>query len=102
LALGLGPIERKSALNEPFEARIELLGAGAEEIDSLRINLADEEQFRRAGVERSYVLTFLRFEVVQTPRGNDYIRITTKDPIKEPFLNFIIELNWSKGRLFRE
>lgn len=101
-ALGLGPIERRSALNQPFDARIPITGASVEELDAIRVGLAGSEQFQRAGVERGLLATQLRFELIQPPKGSDYIRVTTRDPIREPFVSFLVEVNWSAGRLFRE
>ncbi len=100
-ALGLGNIERKSTLNEPFDASIKILGARAEELDSLKVRLADVERFQRAGLERPEVLSQLRFEVIQSERG-PYIKVTSQQPIREPFLNLLLEVSWSKGRIFRE
>jgi len=101
-ALGLGKIQAQSGLNEPFEARVELISATPDELDGLKIGLADLEVFQRAGIERSYVLTQLKFGVQETETGPDYIRIYSRESIREPFLNFLIEVSWSKGRIFRE
>ncbi|MCK5668890.1 MAG: hypothetical protein KAI15_07375, partial [Gammaproteobacteria bacterium] len=90
------------ALNQPFKARVELLSATADELDSLKVSLAAQDAFDRAGIQRSFLLTELRFRVQETEKGSDYIRIYSNDPIREPFLNFLLEINWSKGRLFRE
>ena len=43
-ALGLGPMEMQSALNQPFRAEIEL-SATAEELEGLRVFLADADTF---------------------------------------------------------
>ena len=101
-ALGLGPVEATSALNEPFAGRIEVIGAKSEDFDSLAVALAGEEQFRRAGIERAAVLFQLRFSVADSADGKDYISITSRDSIREPFLNFLLEMNWANGRLLRE
>ena len=101
-ALGLGKLDLQSALNQPFKARVELLSATADELDSLKISLADEEAFERAGIQRTFLLTKLRFRVEETESGSDYIRISSSEAIREPFLNFLLEINWSKGRLYRE
>ena len=101
-ALGLGPLEATSALNEPFAGRIEILGAKPEDFDSLAITLASEEQFRRAGIERAAVLFQLRFSAADSVDGKDYISVTSRDSIREPFLNFLLEMNWGNGRLLRE
>ncbi len=101
LALGLGKLDLQSKLNEPFKAQIELLSASADELDSLKVNLAGPEDFERAGVERSFNLTKLKFDIKET-RGADYIVITSNDLIREPYLNFLVEINWNRGRLLRE
>ncbi len=102
MALGLGNIELNSGLNQPFDARIELLSPTASELDNLTITLADTEAFERAGIERLFVLSSLRFAVQISESGKDYIHITTQDVMREPFLNFLIDASWSNGRLFRE
>jgi pilus assembly protein FimV len=101
-ALGLGALKAQSGLNQPFDGRIEILGATANDFDTLSIKLASPEAFERAGVMRDAVLLALKFEVVETPAGNDYIRVSTRDPVREPFLNFLLELNWANGRMVRE
>ena len=100
--LGLGDLQKRSQLNERFYATVPIINAKAEELDGLTVKLADVERFRRAGLERPAFLSQLRFEVVETRDGPDYIKITSTEPIREPFINFLIEVNWSKGRLFRE
>ena len=101
-ALGLGQIQLESGLNQPFEARIELISPSADELSSLKVGLADPDAFQRAGVERLFVLTNLRFEVKENDNGPDYIRVYSTDAIREPYLNFLVEADWSKGRLYRE
>ncbi|TAJ95232.1 MAG: LysM peptidoglycan-binding domain-containing protein [Gammaproteobacteria bacterium] len=101
-ALGLGNIELRSNLNEPFEARIELLSVTAEELSTLRVGLADIEAYQRARVERLDILGELRFTVEETESGPDFILVTTREPLREPFLDFLVEANWSRGRLLRE
>ncbi len=101
-ALGLGNIELNSALNQPFDARIELLSPTSAEIDTLSVRLADLEAFNRAGIERGFILSSLQFEIEINDSGPDYIRITSSEAIREPYLNFLLEASWSSGRLFRE
>jgi len=102
-AFGLGKLDLNSALNEPFDARIQLLSPTADELDSLKINLADNEAFARAKIDRPFILSKLRFDLRRSiDDGPDYIRVYSQDPIREPFLNFLVEVSWSNGRLFRE
>jgi pilus assembly protein FimV len=101
-ALGLGDINSQSALNQKFKAEIDLLSVDQEVIEDIRINLASEEAFERAGIERLFLLSGLRFEPMYSATGKPVISITSEDPIREPFLNFLLEVNWPKGRLVRE
>lgn len=101
-ALGLGELELNSGLNQPFDARIKLLSPTANDLSSLKVELADIDAFRRAGIDRPFILSKLKFEIEVSESGADYIRVTSREPIREPFLNFLVEANWSHGRLFRE
>ena len=102
LGLGLGTLKQSSALNEPFDGRIEILGVTANDLEAIRVRLADASQFERAGIERSSALLHLRFKVVDNAAGSDYVQIISREPIREPFLNFLLELNWANGRMVRE
>jgi len=101
-ALGLGELSSKSLLNQNFEGNIGLLSVKPDEIGGVRVKLGDAEAFSRAGVERPFYLSLLKFEPLVTGSGKPVIRVTSDFPIREPFLNFLIEVNWPKGRLLRE
>jgi len=103
LALGLGEIEVNSFLNQPLNAEIEVISARPGEIDDLLVSLASSEAFTRAGLSRPRHLSNLRFSVKKNEEGDEaVIIVSTKSAIKEPFLNFLIEADWSKGRVLRE
>ncbi len=103
LALGLGEIEVNSFLNQPLNAEIEVISARPGEIDDLLVSLASREAFARAGLARPRYLLDLRFAVRKNEEGDEaVIVVTTKSGVKEPFLNFLIEADWSKGRVLRE
>ena len=102
-ALGLGKLASESGLNEPFQARIPLIGSGPDFADRVSVLLADAEQFNKAGIARSQILTSLRFEVVEDEESTPkYIRVTSQQPIREPFLNFVVEVSSPDGRLLQE
>ncbi len=101
-ALGLGEIHLESALNQAFDAKIDLLSVKADELDGVKVTLATPEAFERAGVERLFILTKLRYKPDLNAEGKPVIHVTTRQAIREPFLNFLIEVNWAKGRLVRE
>jgi len=100
-ALGLGDIEMRSALNQPMNAEIRLTSVEPGELDGMIVKLASPEAFARAGIERSAILTGLRFTVDESGAAPT-IRITSQSPVVEPFLNFLIEIDWPQGRMVRE
>ena len=83
-SLGLGEIEVDSALNQPLNAQINLISASADELDEIRVELAPANVFNRVGVPRPYFLTQLKFTPVSLVGGGAAIRITSKDPVREP------------------
>lgn len=101
LTLGLGDIEVNSALNQRLDADIELLSASEGEAESLIVQLASRKEFARAGLDRPFMLGTLKF-TSETRDGKPYIKVTTPKPIREPFLNFLMEVDWPQGHLIRE
>ena len=100
--LGLGELELKSALNQRFEAEVELTNVRGLEIEKILPNLGSQDDFDRVGVERGYALIDLRFKVASRENGKLFVRISSSRPIIEPFLNFIVEVLWPSGRILRE
>ena len=101
-ALGFGGIKLNSSLNEKLNAEVALLSASANDVQSLTINLATEEAFLRSGIDRTALLNKLKFNVKQRANGDYYIEVTTTETVREPFMNFLLELNWKNGRMLRE
>ncbi len=101
-ALGLGELHTRSALNQAFNADIDMLSVKKDEADGIKVKLADPQAFARAGVDRSYMLSKLRFKTKVLKNGKTVIHVTSRDPVREPFLDFLVEVNWPGGRLVRE
>ena len=99
--LGLGEIEVNSALNQKLKADIELLSATPEDTENLIVKLASRKEFTRAGLDRPYLLNDLRFKSVVVD-GVPQIKVSSGGPIREPFLNFLVEIDWPNGHLIRE
>ncbi|MCF7992210.1 MAG: hypothetical protein K9M02_17360, partial [Thiohalocapsa sp.] len=101
-ALGLGAMRTQSALNQPFYAEIELLDVPSDELDAVKIRLASREDFEKAGAERPHFLTRLQFKPVVGPRGGPVVQVTSREPMREPYLDFLLEAIWPQGRLVKE
>jgi pilus assembly protein FimV len=101
-ALGLGEIHLNSALNEPMNAEIDLIAATPEELIALRAALAPRDAFTRYGIDRPPFLSTLTFKVGKSKDGRDVLLVHSTDAIPEPFVTFLVEVNWARGRLMRE
>jgi pilus assembly protein FimV len=99
-SLGLSEIEVDSALNEKFSAAIDLMDLGDLSEDEILVSMASREDFDRVGVERFFYLTDLKFEV--DLKGSAKVVISSSRVISEPYLDFIVEIMWPKGRLLKE
>jgi pilus assembly protein FimV len=99
--LGLGEIELNSALNQELNAEIEILSASPEDAEQLIVQLGSREAFNRAGIDRPYLLQQLKFKVVDN-NGVPYIKVYTNSAVREPFLSFLLEIDWPQGNLLRE
>ncbi len=102
LGLGLGEIRLSSALNEPLSAEIDLVAATPEELAALDAYLASPEVFQRYGLDRPAFLSSLQFSVGRGQDGRNVLLVRSSDAISEPFVSFLVDVNWPRGRLLRE
>lgn len=101
-ALGLGEIHLNSALNQPFDAEIELIAPSAEELLGLKVGLASPDLFARQNMERPAYLAGFQFSVRHGRDGSVAIKITSDRSVTEPFVTLLVEASWERGRLVRE
>ena len=100
-AAGLGKLTVLSGLGQPLRAEVDI-SANKDELAGMTAKLAPQDSFKQAGVDFATVLFDLRFTVDKRPNGQSVLRVTSHKPINEPFLDFLVELNWPTGRLVRE
>src|SRR5471030_2609120 len=100
-AAGLGKLTVLSSLGQPLRAEIELTAVSADEAGALVAKLAPADAFRAANIDFNPTLLSLHFDVEQRS-GRQFIRITSGQPVNEPFVDMLLELNWTGGRLVRE
>ena len=100
-AAGLGKLNVMSALGEPLKAEVELV-AEKNEIGSLAVRLAGAEAFEHAGLSYSPLVAGVKVSIEKRTSGEPYVRVTSSQPVTEPFVDLLIELSWSSGRISRE
>lgn len=101
-SLGIGDIRVSSSLNQNLNAEISLVASRGENASNIKVNLAPPEKFDEAGVPWSYFLSKIRFQPIVKPNGSMVIKVTSREALKEPYLNFLLEVSWPKGNLYRE
>lgn len=101
-ALALGRVTVQSALGEPLRAEIDLPEINAEEVSSLRAAIASPAAYRAAGLELNPALGNAEISLQKRPDGRYFLRLTSNRAINEPFVDLILEANWSSGRIVRD
>ena len=99
-AAGLGRITVLSGLGQPLRAEVDI-SATPEELQNMTARLASAEAFRQAGIDFAPSVNGLRMSI-ERRGGGAVVRVTSDRPINEPFVDMLVELNWSAGRLIRE
>jgi len=102
MALGLGEIHLKSALNAPLDAEIDVVGASAEELSGLKATLASRDAFVRYGLDYPAYLSGVTLEPQKTADGRTVIHMRSADAVNEPIATMLVEVNWARGHLVRE
>ncbi|MBA3252918.1 MAG: LysM peptidoglycan-binding domain-containing protein, partial [Burkholderiaceae bacterium] len=101
-AAGLGRLNVTSGLGQPLRAELEVTSVGRDELPTLQVRMAPLAAFRAANLEFNPALTNLRFALDKRPDGNYFVRISSAQPVNEPYLDLMVELTWSTGRVIRE
>jgi len=100
-AIGMGGINVVSALGQPLKADIELVAVNKTEKSSLVVRLASPDAYKGAGLEYPYGNKF-KFQIENRPNGELYLKVSSEQPINDPFVSMLVELSWASGRLLRE
>ena len=98
---GLGRITVQSALGQPLRAEVEVTAVSREEAASLAVKLATAAAFRQANLDFNPALSGLRVSLGQRDSGY-VVRISSPTPVNEPYLDLLLELSSSSGRVMRE
>lgn len=101
MALGLGDIHLKSALDAPLDAEIDLT-ATAEELRGLKVALASRESFSRYGLDYPAYFDSVTLVPAKSTDGHDVLRVHSSAVATEPFATLLVEATWARGRLVRE
>ncbi len=101
-SLGVGDIKLHSALNQNLNAEIALMLSANENPADVKVKLAPPDKFDEAGIPWSYFLSKIKFDLVTRPDGSAVIKLSSAEVLSEPVLDFLVEVSWPQGNLYRE
>lgn len=100
-ALALGRIAVQSALGEPLRAEIDVPQATAAELDALQASIASPDVFKAHGMEYSSSARLVQVEVVRQADGTAKLKLSSRSPVTDPFVDLVVDANWAAGHLVR-
>ena len=101
-AAGLGQMKVASGIGEPFRATIDLLASTSAELSMLKASLAPEEAHLAQGIEITADQKNIKINVGNDANGKKVLKLSSNQPISEPFVDMLVVLEWSNGRIIRQ
>src|SRR4249920_1852886 len=100
-AAGLGKLTVLTHLGEPLRAEIDVVAVEKGELDTLSARLGSPDAYVQSNLPYPAASLGLRLSVEQRASGEPFIRITSQQPVPEPFVDLLVELNWTGGKILR-
>ncbi len=102
-ALGLGDLTVYTALNEPLKAEIRFTSLTEKEFRTLDARLIKQPQpFYGSDLESAAPFLGVGITLVEREPRVYSLLLQSEQPMREPFLRLILEIEWAGGRLARE
>jgi pilus assembly protein FimV len=101
VGLGLGGLQVDSNLDEALKGKIPLILSEDEISDNIKVSLANEKDYQKVGLDKSYVPSNIKVELVEN-EGEKFIKIYSKGPVSEPIVSLLLVVDWANGHLLRE
>lgn len=101
MAQNLGPVQMRSTMEQPLVAEIPLTGVSGS-LDNVHVALASPEAFSRAGLNRDGLPVALSFAVAKNASGQPVIRVTSSSPVRDTYLDFLVEVSSGSNKVVRE
>jgi pilus assembly protein FimV len=98
---GLGKLTVLSHLGEPLRAEIDVVAPEKRELDTLSARLASPEAYLQSNLPYPPSSLGLKMAIDHRANGEPYIKVTSAQPVPEPFVDLLVELNWQGGKILR-
>lgn len=100
-AAALGEASVRSALGQRLEAELEIASLSATEAASVSVKLAPTESWTGAGIELIAIHRSLHLSIDRRD-GRPVVRISSDQPVNEPFMHLLVELSADGVRTIRQ
>ena len=102
-AVGLGELEIRSRLGQALDAEIPLRGVDANtNLEDIRPVIASPELHLKNGVVDNHAQHNIQLKLIEDEQTGIKLKLTSRLPIKEPIVQFLVDLQWQTGRLLKE
>ncbi|QDC80182.1 type IV pilus assembly protein FimV [Candidatus Methylopumilus universalis] len=101
-ALQLGKIVVTSSQGQPLNAEIEMMLTPGEDLSKLKTSLATKESYESQGIERLAIHNNISVELQKNEKGQAILKLKSTQPVPDPFLDLLIQVDSAKGRNYRE
>jgi pilus assembly protein FimV len=101
-ALQLGKIVVTSSQGQPLNAEIEMMLTPGEDLSKLKTSLATKESYESQGIERLAIHNNISVELQKNEKGQTILNLKSTQPVPDPFLDLLIQVDSAKGRNYRE
>ena len=101
-ALQLGKIVVTSSQGQPLNAEIEMMLTPGEDLSKLKTSLASKENYESQGIERLAIHNTISVELQKNEKGLTVLKLKSSQPVPDPFLDLLIQVDSAKGRNYRE
>lgn len=92
----------QSALGEPLRAQLSLGELTPEELNSIDAGFAPAAVYRAAGITANPALNNIQISVDKSIPSNVVVNMTSSNAMNEPFLDMLLEIKWSSGKVVRD
>ena len=100
--LQLGKIVVTSSQGQPLNAEIEMMLTPGEDTSKLQTSIASKENYEAQGIERLAIHNNISVELQKNEKGLTVLKLKSTQPVPDPFLDLLIQVDSGKGRNYRE
>ncbi len=100
--LQLGKIVVTSSQGQPLNAEIDMMLTPGEDTSKLQTSIASKENYEAQGIERLAIHNNISVDLLKNEKGLTVLKLKSTQPVPDPFLDLLIQVDSAKGRNYRE